>query len=105
MKTYTLTIAPDDGQGTQTVVNLQLDNGRPTITGLHLVALDSTGLSANQLPAINLELLLAAIMPATTPATPAPTDAPAIAAPHKRFATAQRQRRHVIDAGHQRRTH
>lgn len=80
MKTYTLSIAPDDGQGTQTVVNLQLDNGQPTITGLHLVALDNTGLSTNRLPAINLELLLAAITPATTPSAPAAPTAPAIAA-------------------------
>ncbi len=69
MRLYTVTITPDDGTGAQTVVKLRVDGAHSRITQLQLNAAADEGLSATQLPPINLELLLAAVLPASMPAT------------------------------------
>ena len=84
MKDYTVTIAPNDGEGATTVVKLQLDGSTPLIKELTLSAGNNAGLSIDQLPAIDLGALLAAVMPAAT-TSPITADtaaqSPAIAAP------------------------
>jgi hypothetical protein len=85
VKDYTVTIAPNDGEGATTVVKLQLDGSTPLIKELTLSAGNNAGLSIDQLPAIDLGALLAAVMPAAT-TSPITTDiaaaqSPAIAAP------------------------
>lgn len=67
MRLFTVTITPDDGAGAQTVVKLQVNGQQSRITQLQLNAGTDVGLSATQLPEINLELLLAAVLPAATP--------------------------------------
>jgi hypothetical protein len=64
VKDYTITIAPDDGEGATTVVKLQLDGSKPLIKELTLSAGRTAGLSIGQLPVIDLGALLAAVMPA-----------------------------------------
>ena len=54
MKDYTVTIAPNDGEGATTVVKLQLDGSTPLIKELTLSAGNNAGLSIDQLPAIDL---------------------------------------------------
>jgi hypothetical protein len=84
VKDYTVTIAPNDGEGATTVVKLQLDGSTPLIKELTLSAGNNAGLSIDQLPAIDLGALLAAVMPAAT-TSPITADtaaqSPAIAAP------------------------
>lgn len=77
MKRYTITITPDNGRGAATVVKLEVNGTTPRITELNIKADPNTGLSASQLPAIDLEMLLAAIMPATG-VVPAVTAAPPV---------------------------
>jgi hypothetical protein len=84
VKQYTVTITPDDGVGAETVIKLDVNGVTPRVKELRLTAGDNGSLSTSQLPAINLELLLAAVMPAAT-SMPAPaamslpgTDTPAL---------------------------
>ncbi len=88
MQQYTVTITPDDGEGAQTIVRLEVNRNVPRIKELRLTAGRNGSLSTAQLPAINLEMLLAAVMPAGTTApsirprvTAAPTTATAAVAP------------------------
>lgn len=85
MKNYTVTIAPDDGEGATTVVKLQLDGSTPLIKELTLSAGNNAGLAIGQLPVIDLGALLAAVMPAATTspviADIAAAPSPMIAAP------------------------
>ncbi len=67
MRLYTVTITPDDGAGAQTVIKLQVNATSSRITQLQLNAGADAGLSATQLPPINLELLLEAVLPASMP--------------------------------------
>ncbi len=69
MRLYTVTITPDDGAGAQTVVKLQVNGTGSRITQLQLNAGTDAGLSATQLPPINLELLLEAVLPTSMPPT------------------------------------
>jgi hypothetical protein len=94
MRSYTVTITPDDGVGAETVVKLQIDGATPRITKLELTAATGQTLATSQLPAINLEMLLASVQPATTPhVTPTPAtaaaavDAPAAATARPRRAS------------------
>jgi hypothetical protein len=61
---YTVTIAPDNLEGTQTVVRLEVDAGTPRITEVSVKSCNATRVSAPQMPAIDLELLLRAVLPA-----------------------------------------
>lgn len=72
MKSYTVTITPDDGDGAQTVVTLEVNGAAPRITELWLRAGANGSLSTGQLPDINLEQLLAAVTPGAR--IPAVTD-------------------------------
>ncbi len=72
MKSYTVTITPDDGDGAKTIVKLDVDSQGARIRKLSLKAGTGAGLNAAQLPAINLAQLLASVMPATLSATSAP---------------------------------
>jgi len=81
---YTITITPNDDQaGPLTTIHVETASGDTRITELTVRAADGDGLSPQQLPALNLAQLIAAIAP-TAPtaiaATPQPT-APAPAEP------------------------
>jgi hypothetical protein len=55
------------------LAKLQFDEANPRITRLELSAAAGQTLATSQFPAINLEMLLASVQPATTPtAAPAP---------------------------------
>src|SRR4051794_28971212 len=98
MRSYTLTITPDDGVGAETVVKLQVDGATPRITKLELTAASGQTLATSQLPAINLEMLLASVQSATaapitpTPAATAVQQPPVVAAPSKPAAATGRNR-------------
>lgn len=59
MASYTITITPDDGDGTTTTLRLDVTRGAATLTDMHLHA--GAGLSAGQLPQIDYALLLRAV--------------------------------------------
>jgi len=59
MATYTITITPEDGDGTTTTLRLDVTRGVATLTDVHLHA--GAGLSAGQLPAIDYAMLLRAV--------------------------------------------
>jgi hypothetical protein len=72
---YTITIAPtDDETGAQTTIRVDTASGTTRITELTVRAVDGGGLSAQQLPSLNLDQLIAALAPpVTTAITAAPT--------------------------------
>jgi hypothetical protein len=71
---YTITIAPnDDEAGPQTTIRVDTASGSTRITELTVRAVEGGGLSAQQLPALNLDQLIAAL----TPSAPAAITAPA----------------------------
>src|SRR5690349_11438444 len=80
---YTITIAPsDDEAGPQTTIRVDTASGSARITELTVRAVDGSGLSAQQLPALNLEQLIAAVTPSAQAAIVAPpTDTPVPSAP------------------------
>jgi hypothetical protein len=59
MTAYTITITPDDGDGTTTTLRLDITRGVATLTDVHLHA--GAGLSGGQLPTIDYALLLQAV--------------------------------------------
>jgi hypothetical protein len=59
MTSYTITITPEDADGTTTTLRLDVTGGAATLTDVHLHA--GAGLSAGQLPAIDYALLLRAV--------------------------------------------
>jgi hypothetical protein len=59
MTTYTITITPEDADGTTTTLRLDVTGGRATLTDVHLHA--GTGLPAGKLPTIDYALLLRAV--------------------------------------------
>jgi hypothetical protein len=90
VKNYTVIVRPDDGIGAETVVKLQIDGAGTRITQLQLTAGNDGGLSVSQLPAINLEMLLAAVLPAAaTMPTQARIEPPATAAQPTRAVATQ----------------
>jgi septal ring-binding cell division protein DamX len=81
---YTITITPtDDETGAQTTIRVDTADGGARITELTVRAVEGNGLSAGQLPALNLDQLIAALAPPTQTAitaTPSPAEeAPAAA--------------------------
>jgi hypothetical protein len=72
---YTITIAPtDDETGAQTTIRVDTASGTTRITELTVRAVDGGGLSAQQLPSLNLDQLIAALAPpVTTAITATPT--------------------------------
>jgi hypothetical protein len=75
---YTITITPnDDEAGPQTTIRVDTGSGSARITELTVRAVEGGGLSPQQLPAVNLEQLIAALAPpapAAIAATPLPTE-------------------------------
>jgi hypothetical protein len=57
-------VTPTDGTGATTVVDVEVDTATPRISALHLVAPEGEGLAFEQLPAIDLKMLLASVLPA-----------------------------------------
>lgn len=105
MSAYTITITPDNGEHASTTVRVDVDAAAARITELTIRAGEGGGLSARQLPAVDLELLMRAIAPATLGTALAPSttdgvsdDAPAPASRPRRGrakATAPRAREAV----------
>jgi hypothetical protein len=61
---YTITIAPnDDETGPLTTIRVDTGSGSARITELTVRAVEGAGLSPQQLPAVNLEQLIAALAP------------------------------------------
>ncbi len=83
MSSYTITITPDDTSRASTTLRVDVSDNAPRITELVVRAGTATGLSAQQLPAVDLDLLLRAITPAGVPALihAAETDTAVPAAP------------------------
>ena len=83
MAGYTITITPtDDETGPLTTIRVDMGSGSARITELTVRAVEGAGLSPQQLPAVNLEQLIAALappVPAGIAATPHPTERPSAA--------------------------
>jgi hypothetical protein len=81
---YTITITPnDDEAGPQTTIRVDTGSGSARITELTVRAADGGGLIPAQLPAVNLEQLIAAVTPAAPAAittAPAPVAEPPVSA-------------------------
>nr|MDT0657407.1 hypothetical protein [Micromonospora sp. DSM 115978] len=69
MSSYTITIAPDDQTHATTTVRVEVGDSTARITELLVRAGEGEGLSAGQLPAINLDQLLRAVAPGARSAT------------------------------------
>jgi len=95
MSGYTVTITPSgDQSGPQTTVQVDTTSGAARVTELTVKA-GGNGLSPQELPAIDLSLLVAALSPASAPAitaAPAPAPAAAAAAPAGRTRQARSRR-------------
>jgi hypothetical protein len=89
MSSYTITIAADDAGQATTTLKVEVTETAARITELLVRAGHSEGLTAGQVPAVDLDLLLRAVAPATQgqPAIPAPAPAP-VATPAATPATA-----------------
>lgn len=83
MAGYTITIAPnDDEAGPLTTIRVDTGSGSARITELTVRAVEGAGLSPQQLPAVNLEQLIAALAPSAPVAIAASAHAePAPASP------------------------
>lgn len=80
MSSYTITIAPDDHTRATTTLRVEVRDTAARITELLVRAGDGDGLTAGQLPEVDLDQLLRAVTPATTAAiTATPPTAPAVA--------------------------
>jgi hypothetical protein len=78
MSSYTITIAADDAGQVTTTLKVEVTETAARITELLVRAGHGEGLTALQAPAVDLDLLLRAVAPATPvqPAIPAPAPAP-----------------------------
>lgn len=82
MASFTITVTPDDGAGAQTTIRVKTAPGSARITELTVKATGGGGLSPDELSAVDLDALIAAIAPAGTTtitelATEVPTGGPA----------------------------
>jgi hypothetical protein len=68
MSSYTITITPDDTTRASTTLRIDVSDNAARITEMSVRAGAAAGLSPQQLPAVDLELLLQAVNP-TTPTT------------------------------------
>ncbi len=91
MSSYTITITPDDTSRASTTLRVDVSDNAARITELLVRAGAAAGLSPQQLPAVDLDLLLRAVtpgIPASIPAAPAqppPAEVPA-STPRRRAA-------------------
>lgn len=76
MTSYTITVASSDGSGSTTTIAVDSSGGHIRITDVHLHA--AAGLTATQLPSIDIELLMQAVTPQPTLAGAAPVATPAL---------------------------
>jgi hypothetical protein len=101
MSGYTVTITPSgDRSGRQTTVLVDTTSGAARVTELTVRA-GGNGLSAQELPAIDLALLVAALAPGSTPAitaVPAATPAPAASTARTRQPRGRRAARKAAPA-------
>jgi hypothetical protein len=75
---FTITVTPDDGAGAQTTIRVKTAPGSARITELTVKAAGGGGLSPDELSAVDLDALIAAIAPTgTTTITELPTEMPA----------------------------
>ena len=82
MSSYTITIAPDDQTRATTTLRVEVTDNVTRITELLVRAGEGEGLTPGQLPAVDLDQLLRAVVPATTaPAVAATTSTPETLAP------------------------
>ncbi|MFD0821984.1 hypothetical protein ACFQ0D_27530, partial [Micromonospora zhanjiangensis] len=65
MSSYTITIAPDDSSQATTTLRVESTDTGTRITELLVRAGDGEGLGVNQLPAVDLNQLLRAVIPAS----------------------------------------
>src|SRR3954451_14069497 len=88
MSSYTITITPDDTTRASTTLRVDVSDNAARITELLVRAGAAAGLSPQQLPAVDLDLLLRAVTPGTQAAIPATaTEAlPEAPAPRRRRA-------------------
>src|SRR5215213_7032983 len=93
MSSYTITITPDDTTRASTTLRVDVSDNAARITELLVRAGAAAGLSPQQLPAVDLDLLLRAVTPtgrASIPATATgstPADSPASAPRRRRAGT------------------
>ena len=87
MSSYTITITPDDTTRASTTLRIDVSDNAARITELLVRAGAAAGLSPQQLPAVDLDLLLRAVNPAT------PTPIPATVADDETTVTAGPARR------------
>jgi hypothetical protein len=66
---YTITITPGDDGAARTTIHVDTASGTAQITELTVRAAQAAGLSPNQLPAVDLGALIAALTPTPEPAT------------------------------------
>src|SRR2546423_4214487 len=85
MSSYTITITPDDTTRASTTLRIDVSNKAARITELSVRAGAAAGLSPQELPAVDLDLLLRAVNPATPTAIPGTvTDSGTAAQPARR---------------------
>ncbi len=72
--TYTISVSPDDGTGVVTTMSVSIDDEGTRITELTVRAANGVGLRPQELPSIDLELLLRAIGLASARAAVAPAE-------------------------------
>jgi hypothetical protein len=80
---FTITITNDDASGAQTTIRVDTSTGGPVVTELTVRAAHGGGLTPHQLPAVDLEQLIGALVPSQQAAIthrPAPRTA-AVAQP------------------------
>jgi len=98
MSGYTVTITPSDDQsGPQTTVQVDTTSGTARVTELTVRA-GGNGLSAQELPAIDLALLIAALAPGSAPAITATPAAEPAAAPARTRQPRGRRARKAAEA-------
>ena len=93
MSSYTITITPDDTTRASTTLRIDVSDNAARITELLVRAGAAAGLSPQQLPAVDLDLLLRAVNPGAAPAIPEAvaesSEAPARSAPTRRVRSAR----------------
>jgi len=92
MSSYTITITPDDASLASTTLRVDVSENLPRITELMVRAGAAAGLSPNQLPAVDLDMLLRAVSPSAfqSIASSAPERLPAAESPATPAAAAER---------------
>jgi hypothetical protein len=92
MSSYTITITPDDTSRASTTLRVDVSDNAARITELLVRAGAAAGLSPQQLPAVDLDLLLRAVTPVGPAAIPA-TAAESLPAAPRAEASARRRKR------------